>query len=257
MYVYSNYYKKKFYFFSSQSIRMSENSIIFGDKKIKQSDFYNKNNKIFNKTDIDVNKILVSEKEKYGKYNSFKYFIGYNDNDVIKPLYLELSQMTGYINKFNEHKNKNKNKNKDTTTMSLKVKDKTLFKNYNKIWKKIEKLMGIDFNTKPTYGDGDKYIKTKIKTYEDNVTTNFYNKEGSKKVPEEKMPHKCLSIIILDSVLYAYEKYHPQIFLEECKYMKENVKTKNYIDKELKSESDSNSDSDSDSDSNSGSNNEE
>ena len=107
--------------------------------------------------------------------------------------------------------------------------------------------MGIDFNTKPTYGDDDKYTKTKIKTYEDNIITNFYNKKGSKKVPEEKIPHKCLSIIILDSVLYAYEKYHPQIFLEECKYAKENIKTKNYIDKESKSESDSNSDSDSDS----------
>ena len=129
--------------------------------------------------------------------------------------------------------------------MSLKVKDKKLFKNYNKIWKKIEKLMDIDFNTKPTYGDdNDKYIKTKIKTYKNNITTNFYNKKGSKKVPEEKIPHKCLSIIILDSVLYAYEKYHPQIFLEECKYVKENIKTKNYIDMELESESDSDSDSD-------------
>ena len=103
--------------------------------------------------------------------------------------------------------------------------------------------MEIDFNTKPTYGDDDKYIKTKIKTYEDNITTNFYNKKGSKKVPEEKIPHKCLSVIILDSVLYAYEKYPPQIFLEECKYAKENIKTKNYIDKKLKSESDSDSDS--------------
>ena len=118
--------------------------------------------------------------------------------------------MFGYINKFNEHKN-NKNKNKSTTTMSLKVKDKNVFKNYNKIWKKIEQLMAIDFNTKPTYGNDDKYIKTKIKTYEDNITTNFYNKKGSKKVPEEKILHKWLSIIILDSVLYAYGKYHPQM----------------------------------------------
>ena len=54
----------------------------------------------------------------------------------------------------------------------------------------------------------------------------------------------------LDSVLYAYEKYHPQIFLEKCKYVKENIKTKNYVDKELKSESDSYSDSDSDSNTN-------
>ena len=214
-----------------------------------------KSKKIFNINDINVNKILVSKKEKYGKYNTFKYFIGYNDNEVIKPLYLELSQMTGYINKFNENKNKSKNKSKNTITMSLKVKDKKLFKNYNKIWKKIEKLMDIDFNTKPTYGDDDKYIKTKIKTYEDNITTNFYNKKGSKKLPEEKIPYKSLSIIILDYILYAYEKYHTQIFLEESKYAKENVKTKNYIDKELKSESDSDSNTDSDSDS--GINNEE
>ena len=132
--------------------------------------------------------------------------------------------------------------------MSLKVKDKKLFKNYNRIWTEIEKLMGKDFNTQPTYDDNDKYIKTKIKTYEDNITTNFYNKKGSKKVPEEKIPHKCLSIIILDSVIYAYEKYHPQTFLEECKYAKEKVKTNNYIDEELKSEFDTDSDNDSDSD---------
>ena len=63
--------------------------------------------------------------------------------------------MIGDINKFD----------KNTITMSLKVKDKKEIKNYNKIWKKTEKLMDIDFNTKPTYGDDDdKYIITKIKT---------------------------------------------------------------------------------------------
>ena len=60
--------------------------------------------------------------------------------------------------------------------------------------------MKIDFNTKNTYGDDNKYIKTRIKTYKDIITTNFCNK----KVPEEKISHKCLSIIILDSVIYAY-----------------------------------------------------
>ena len=65
-----------------------------------------------------------------------------------------------------------------------------------------------------------------------------------RKTPEEKVPHKFLSIIILDSVIYAYEKYHPQTFLEECKYAKEKIKTNNYIDEELKSESDGDSDSD-------------
>ena len=208
---------------------MNENSINFNNKNIKKSDFYNRNKKIFNIDDIDVNKILVSKKETYGKYNSFKYFIGYNDN-VIRPLYLFISQTTGYINKFEKNK----------ITMSLMVEDKQLLQNYKKIWKKIKTLMGIDFESKATYGD--KYINTKIKTYKDSITTNIYDKTGFKEVPEEKVPHKCLSIIILDSVIYAYEKYHPQIFLEECKYMKENIKTKNYIDMELESESDSDSD---------------
>ena len=145
--------------------------------------------------------------------------------------------MTGYINKFDEN----------IITMSLMIKDKQLLKNYNKNGKKFEKLMKIDFNTKTTYGDDDnKYIKTKIKTFNDNITTNLYNKKGSKKVLEEKIPHKCLSIIIFDSVLYAYEKYYSQIFLGKCKYAKENIKTKSYIDSELKSESDSGSDSDND-----------
>ena len=76
-----------------------------------------------------------SLKKQYGKYDSFKYFIGYNDNDVIKPLYLGLSQMTGYINKFDENINKNKN----TITISLKVKGKQLLKNYNKISRKKKK----------------------------------------------------------------------------------------------------------------------
>ena len=53
---------------------------------------------------------------------------------------------------------------------------------------------------------------------------------------------------MLDSVLYAYEKYHPQTFLEECKYAQEKIKTKNCIVKDLKSESDTDSDTDTDTD---------
>ena len=63
---------------------MSISSINFNNKKILKSNFYNKNKKIFNISDIDINKTLASKKETYGKYNSFKYFIGYNDNDVIR-----------------------------------------------------------------------------------------------------------------------------------------------------------------------------
>ena len=55
---------------------MSRKSINFDNRKIKISDFYkNKNKKIFNIGDINVNKILVSKKEQYRKSNAFEYFI--------------------------------------------------------------------------------------------------------------------------------------------------------------------------------------
>ena len=63
-----------------------------------------------------------SLKKKHGKYNSCKYFIGYNDNGVMRPLYLFLSQTTGYINKFDKN-----------LIMSLMIKDIQLLKNYNKL----------------------------------------------------------------------------------------------------------------------------
>ena len=84
-----------------------------------------------------------------------------------------------------------------------------------------------------------------IKVYADNMITNF----DSKKMPNEKGPCKCLSIIMLDSVIKANEKYYPQTFLEDCKYVQEKIKTENYIDDDLeKSESDSDSTDETESD---------
>ena len=100
---------------------MNGNKQSFDDKKIEKRGFY-KNKKPLHIDDIDVNKILVSKKEPYGKNNSLTYFIGYNDNDVIRPLCLRLSKTTSYINKFIEN-----------ITMSLRVNNEQLFKKYNKI----------------------------------------------------------------------------------------------------------------------------
>ena len=66
--------------------------------------------------------------------------------------------------------------------MPFRVKDKQLLKNYSKIWKKVEKLLNIYFESKPVYGDDDKYIKTKIEIYVKNTITNFHNK----KIPKAK-----------------------------------------------------------------------
>ena len=143
---------------------MGGKSINFDDKKINKSNFY-KNKKLFNLNDIDANKILVSKKESYGTKNSLKYFIGYNDDDVIRPLCINLPQMIGYAKHFDSNK-----------TMSFKVNDNKLLKKYNKIWEKISSLMNIEFDSEPVYGDGNKYMKTKIKMYEGRLNTNFQGK---------------------------------------------------------------------------------
>ena len=77
--------------------------------------------------------------------------------------------------------------------------------------------MKINFESKSVYRDDDKYIKTKIKIYPDSIITNFH----SNIMPKEKAPCKCLSIIMIDSVVKANKKYYPQTLLEECKYTQE------------------------------------
>ena len=191
---------------------MSEKNVNFDDKKLKKSTFYK-------------DKRIYSTKEPYSDKNSLKYFIGYNDNDITRPLCMRLPQMTGYARKFDEN-----------ATMSFIVKDKKLLKSYTKIWETTEELMKINFESKPVYGEDVKYIKTKIKTYAGNIITNFHNK----KMPKEKAPCKCLSIIMIDSVIKANKKYYPQTLLEECKYIQEKIKIENYINEDLEdSESDS------------------
>ena len=127
------------------------------------------------------------------------------------------------------------------TTMSFKINDKQLLKKYNQIWKRVEKLLKIEFDSKPVYGDDDKYIKTKIKIYGASVNTNFQDK----KMPKEKAPCNCLSIIMLDSVIKAKKKYYPQTLLEECKHEQKKTKIENFIDDDLeKSLCDSEADKD-------------
>ena len=81
---------------------MSGKNINFDNKNIKKSDFC-KNKRAFQIDEVDVSKIQFSKKEPYGTKNALKYFIGYNDNDVIRPLCLRFPQMTGYAKKFNEN----------------------------------------------------------------------------------------------------------------------------------------------------------
>ena len=73
--------------------------------------------------------------------------------------------MIGYVKHFDSNK-----------TMFFKVGDNKLLKKYNKIWDRFSNQINMKFDSEPVYGDNDKYIKTKIKMYEDRVNANFQGK---------------------------------------------------------------------------------
>ena len=212
---------------------MTRKSINFNNEEINKSTFH-RNKKLFNIHDLDINKLLVSKKESYGAKNSLKYFIGHNDDDVIRPLCIKLPQMIGYVKHFDNNR-----------AMSFKVSDNKLLKRYNKIWAKISNLMKIEFDGEPVYSDNGKYIKTK-KIYKDRVNTNFQGK----KVLKENASYKCLSLIVLDSIIRVNYKYYSQTFLEECKYVMRKNKMENriYDDLDLSSSDESDNESDNETD---------
>ena len=122
--------------------------------------------------------------------------------------------MVGYVKCFDSDK-----------TITFKVIDKKLLKNCTKIWERVSSLMSIEYDSESVYGNNDKYIKTKIKLYGDKINTNFQGK----KIPNENASYKCLSLVMLDSVIRANKKYYPQIILEECKNEIKKNKMENLI----------------------------
>ena len=122
-------------------------------------------------------------------------------------------------------------------------------KRVQQIMGRVGSLFGKEFNSAPVYGDIHKDIKPKINSYGDKINTDFQCKQ----VPKENAPYRCLSLIMLDSVVRANKKYHPQTLLEECKY---EIK-KNTMENLINDDFDSNSSDESDSESDSGSDNDE
>ena len=73
--------------------------------------------------------------------------------------------------------------------MSFKVNDDRLLKKHTKIWRRVNILMNIEFYSDPVYGDNDKYIKTKVKSYGDKLNTKFKGKKIPKKMHYTNVYH--------------------------------------------------------------------
>ena len=101
---------------------------------------------------------------------------------------IKLPQMTGYVRKF-----------EGNTTMPFRINNKQLLKNYNQIWKRIEKLLKMEFNSKPVDGNDDKYIKTKIKKYGGSVNTNF------QEMPKNAKRKSTMQLFINNNIRFCFQ----------------------------------------------------
>ena len=91
----------------------------------------------------------------------FKYFVGYKEGKIIKPLCIILPQISRYIKYFE----------KCCKNLSFVIKDDDVLDKYNEIWDKIKNMLNIKFHSMPAYNE--KYIKAKVREFNSVIKTNF------------------------------------------------------------------------------------
>ena len=187
---------------------MNKQTLGFNDIVVNKKDFHASKKAILLNS-VNINNIVISYRVKHDD-DSYKYFIGYlHDDGVIRPLCVILPQMSGYV-KYFENCGKN---------MSFKIEEKNVYLKYAEIWNKIKSILNVKFHSQSIYDD--KYIKTKVKAFNNTISTLFSGDE----IPKERIHYVCISAICIDSVLRTDKKNYPQGYLEQwmCKIKKERI----------------------------------
>ena len=117
---------------------MSEKTLTFNNIRLNKKEFH-KSKQPIDLMSVKVDQIVVSHKFKHSD-ESFKYFIGYQEGEIVKPLCITLPQMSGYI-KYFENGGKN---------MSFLIKNDEVWEKYDEIWDAIKSKLSIKFMIKNT-----------------------------------------------------------------------------------------------------------
>ena len=144
--------KNKQFFVFPWYKKMSEKILKCNNIRLNKKEFH-KSKQPIDLTSVNVDQIVISDKFSHSD-NGFKYFIGYQEGEIVKPLYIILPQMSGYI-KYFENGGK---------SMSFMVKDDNMLDKYNKIWGKIQEKLSIKFYSMAVYDEI--YIKAKVREFD-------------------------------------------------------------------------------------------
>ena len=207
--------------------RMSEKTLKFNYIRVNKKELH-KSKQPIDLMSVNLDQIIVSDKFKHSD-EGFKYFIGYQECEIVKPSCIILPQMSEYM-KYFENGGKN---------MSFLIKDDEVWEKYEQIWDVIKNKPSFKFHSKPTYDQ--KYLKAKKREFDGVIKTNFWGND----TPKENMLYTCIACINIDSVMRMDKKNHLQVYLDKCKYRIKKMKMSRFINTELKSDSDSELESDS------------
>ena len=167
---------------------MSEKTLKFNNIRLNKKEFH-KSKEPIDLMSVNIDQIVVSDKFKHNN-EGFKYFIGCQEGEIVRPLFIILPQMSEYIKYF-----KNGGIN-----MSFLIKDEEVWEKYEQIWDIIKNKLGIKFHSEPVY---DKtYIKAKAREFDGKIKTNFLGNE----VPKENLHYTCIACIAIDSVMRIDKK---------------------------------------------------
>ena len=166
---------------------MSEKTSKFSNIKINKKEFH-KSKQAIDIDSVTTDKIVVSDNFRHSG-EGYRYFIGYQEDEIVKPLCIILPQMNVYIKYFD-----NGGKN-----MAFLIKNE-VWQKYEDIWNVIKNELNIKFNSEPIYKN--EYLKAKVREFDGDIKTNFRNNG----LPKENTYYTCIACITIDSVLRMNKK---------------------------------------------------
>ena len=177
----------------------------FGQKNVTAKDFC-RQRQITDVFSIDVNKVVVSDKVPCNDGKDCRYIVGYQVKEALIPLFIKTPKNIFSYGVSQYDKN-------SAHTMSFNVFEATEWVlEFKKIWNEVESQLFEKFTTEPINGEG-KYAHGQLKMWKERIKTSFHGQD----VPYN-MYCNATAVLNIDSLYKQGRNYHPQVYVEECKY---------------------------------------
>ena len=175
----------------------------FGQKNVTTKDFYGQR-QITYIFMIDVNKLVVSDKVSCNNGKDRRYIVGCQVDGVLIPLFIKTPKNVFSYSVSQYDKN-------SAYTISFNVsEEKEWVSQYKKIWNEVESQLFEKLATEPIKG---KYVRGKLKTWKESIKFFFHDC-----IVPWGMYCNATAVLKIDSVYKQSKNYHPQTYVEECKY---------------------------------------